>query len=60
MTNDIRIVPLQKTCLICTSELPTRESTQSLAGRLCRDCIILIREQVLREVELQPKIVQVQ
>jgi hypothetical protein len=59
MTNDIRIVPLQKICLICTSELPTRESTQSLAARLCRTCIQMIREQVLHEVESNPKIVQV-
>jgi len=59
MTNDIRIVPVQKICLLCTSELPTRESTQSLAGRLCHDCIKMVREQVLREVEHQPKIVRV-
>jgi hypothetical protein len=59
MTNDIRIVPLQKICLICTSELPARESTQSLAGRLCRECIKMVREQVLREVETNPKIVRV-
>ena len=59
MKNDIRFVPVQRVCILCTSELPTRESTQSLAGRLCRDCIQMVREQVLREVELNPKIVQV-
>lgn len=60
MTNDIRIVPVQKTCLLCSGELPTRESTQSLASRMCGECIKMIREQVLREVEANPKIVQVQ
>jgi hypothetical protein len=59
MNNNIRIVPLQKLCILCTGELPTRESTQSLAGRLCGDCIKMVREQVLREVEANPKIVQV-
>jgi hypothetical protein len=59
MTN-IRIVPIQKICLICTSELSTRESTQSLAGRLCGDCIKMVREQIFQEVVANPKIVQVQ
>ena len=59
MNNNIRFVPIQKLCILCTSELPTRESSQSLAGRLCRDCIKMVREQVLREVESNPKIVQV-
>jgi hypothetical protein len=58
MTN-IRIVPIQKICLLCPNELPSRESSQSLAGHLCRDCIKMVREQVLREVETSPKIVQV-
>jgi hypothetical protein len=59
MNNDIRIVPVQKICLICTGELPARESTQSLTGRLCGECIKMVREQVLREVESNPKIVRV-
>jgi hypothetical protein len=59
MTNDIRIVPVQKCCMICTNELQANEGTQGLAGRLCKNCIKLVREQVLREVVASPKIVKV-
>ena len=58
MTN-IRIVPLQKLCVLCSEELPVRDAAQGLAARLCRTCIKLIREQVLREV-VSEKIVRVQ
>ena len=60
MANDIRIVPVQKICILCTNELPTGDGTQGLAGRLCRECIKLVREQVLREVVANPKIVKIQ
>jgi len=59
MDNNIRIVPVQRVCIICTSELPVHDGTYSLAGRLCRDCIRMVREQVLREVETNPKIVSI-
>ncbi len=59
MKNDIRFVPVQKLCIICTRELPDRDGTQGLAGRLCRMCIQMVREQVLREVVANPKIVRV-
>ena len=45
--------------MLCPNELPARDATQGLAGRLCRECIKLIREQVLREVAANPKIVRV-
>jgi hypothetical protein len=60
MKNNIRFVPLQKVCVVCGYEPPARDETQGLAGRLCRACVQLIREQVLREVEANPKIVQLQ
>ena len=58
MTN-IRIVPVQQLCILCSDELPARDGTQGLGGRLCRKCIQMIREQVLREVAANPKIVRV-
>jgi len=60
MDNNIRIVPVQKLCLICTSELQASDQATGLAGRLCSECITMIREQVLREVVANPTIVQVQ
>jgi|GEM_PF-5507779 len=59
MTN-IRIVPIQQLCVLCGDELHAYDSTQGLAGRLCRECIKLVREQVLREVAANPKIVRVE
>jgi hypothetical protein len=59
MKNNIRYVPTQKICLVCTEELPARDGTPGLAGRLCSDCIKMLREQVLREVTANPKIVWV-
>lgn len=59
--SNIRIVPVQKICMLCTDELPNREETQGLAARLCRTCIrLLISERVLRDVEQRTKIVRVQ
>ena len=60
MINDIRIVPVQKICLLCPNELHVRDGANGLSGRLCSDCVQLIREQVLRDVVANPKIVQVQ
>ena len=60
MNNDIRFVPVQKICLLCPNELQDRDGAHDLSGRLCRACIQMIREQVLREVLANPKIVQVQ
>ena len=61
MTNDIRIVPLQSLCMLCTDELPDREGTQGLASRLCGTCIrLLISERVMRDVEQRTKIARVQ
>ena len=45
--------------MLCPNELPGRDASQSLAGRLCRECIKLVREQLLREVAANPKIVRV-
>jgi hypothetical protein len=60
MTN-IRIVPIQKLCVLCSDELQVRDTNHGLAGRLCRVCIRLISEQVfIREFEQRPKIVRVQ
>ncbi len=59
MTN-IRIVPIQQLCILCGHELPAPDTTQGLAGRLCRACIRLLSEQVFfRELEQRPKIVRV-
>jgi hypothetical protein len=56
--NNIRIVPIQRVCLLCSEELPARDAAQGLAGRLCLACIRLLSEQVLfREMEQRPKIV---
>jgi len=59
MTN-IRIVPIQQLCALCSHELPIRDTTQGLAGQLCRACMRLLHEQVFfRELEQHPKIVRV-
>jgi hypothetical protein len=56
----IRIVPIQKLCVLCGHELQARDVTQGLAARLCRACIRLLQEQVFfRELEQHPKIVRV-
>ena len=47
------------TRMLCTSELKARDGVNGLSGRLCGECITMIREQVLREVVQQPKIVRV-
>jgi hypothetical protein len=60
MKNDIRFVPVQKLCVVCGYEPPARDEAQGLAGRLCRACIQMIREQVFREVDATPKIVRLQ
>ena len=54
-----RIVPVQQLCVLCGHELQVRDVPHGLAGRLCRQCIKMIREQVLREVAANPKIVRV-
>jgi hypothetical protein len=59
MTNDIRIVPVQKLCLLCPNELQDRDGVSGLFGHLCRECLQLMREQVFRELEQRPKIVRV-
>jgi len=57
---DIRIVPVQQTCVLCSDELQAPDTTQGLATRLCRACLQLLHEQVFfRELEQQPKIVRV-
>ena len=61
MTN-IRIVPVQKLCILCSEELPAHDAVRGLAARLCRTCLGVISERVyLRELEQepQPKIVRV-
>ncbi len=60
MKNNIRIVPVQQLCLLCSDELPSRDTSHSLVGRLCRVCLRLVSEQVFRELEQRPKIVRVQ
>jgi hypothetical protein len=60
MNNDIRFVPVQKICLLCPNELQDSDRANGLSGRLCRECIQLIREQVFREVVANPMIVQMQ
>ena len=61
MKNNIRIVPLQQLCVLCGHELHVRDTTQGLAGRLCRACLRLLSDQVFaRELEPRPKIVRVQ
>ena len=56
MTN-YRIVPVQQLCVLCGQELYAQDGAQGLAGRLCRACMQMIRDQVFRHVEQQPKIV---
>jgi hypothetical protein len=47
--------------MLCSEELPSRETAQGLAGRLCKACIRLLSEQVfVRELEQRTKIVRVQ
>jgi hypothetical protein len=59
--SNIRIVPVQQLCLLCSEELPVRDIAHGLAYWLCRACIRLLGEQmVLRELEQQPKIVRVE
>jgi hypothetical protein len=61
MDNNIRFVPLQSLCMLCSDELPTREGLQGLAARLCRNCIgLLISERVMRDVEQRTKIVRIE
>jgi len=59
MTN-IRIVPVQQLCKLCGSELQVRDTTQGLASLLCRACILLLGEELFRELELHPKIMRIQ
>jgi len=59
MKNNIRIVPIQKFCVLCGHELQARDIAHVLAGRLCRACLRLLHEQVFfRELEQHPKIVR--
>jgi hypothetical protein len=61
MKNNIRIVPIQQVCILCGTELHAPDTTHDLAGRLCRACMQMLREQVIfRELEQRPKIVRVQ
>jgi hypothetical protein len=56
MKNDIRFVPIQQLCLLCSAELPASGPTHGLAARLCRACILLLGEQMyVRELESHPK-----
>jgi len=57
----VRIVPIQRLCVLCSDELPARDTPQGLAGRLCSACIRLLHEQMFaRELEQRPpKIVRV-
>jgi hypothetical protein len=57
--SNVRIVPIQKLCVLCGHELRARDVSEGLASRLCRACIQMIREQVVRGVEGQQKIVRV-
>jgi hypothetical protein len=58
---NIRIVPIQKLCVLCGDELLARDTAQGLAGRLCRICIRLLSEHVfVRELEQRPKMVGMQ
>ena len=60
MDNNIRFVPVQSLCMLCSDELPERDTAKSLAGQLCQACIRLVSEQmIVREVRQQPKIVRV-
>jgi hypothetical protein len=60
MKNNIRIIPMQQLCVLCGDELPARDTTQGLAGHLCRACLRLLSEQLfVGELEQHPKIVRV-
>jgi hypothetical protein len=60
MGNNIRLVPIQRLCVLCSDELPVGDGVQGIAARLCRTCIrLLISERVLRDVEQLTKIVRV-
>ena len=60
MNNDIRFVPVQTICLLCPNELQANDRAIGLSGRLCGDCIHMIREQIFQEVASKAQIVQVQ
>jgi len=58
--NEVRFVPVQKLCMLCSEELPAHDTPQGLADRLCHACIQLLQEKVFfRELEQHPKIVRV-
>jgi hypothetical protein len=59
MNNDIRFVPVQKICLLCPNELRDRDGANGLSGRLCGECIQIVREQIFQEVASKAQIVQV-
>ena len=51
--SNIRFVPIQKLCMLCSEELPTHDTPQGLADRLCHTCIQLLQEKVFfRELEV--------
>jgi hypothetical protein len=61
MKNNVRVVPIQKICVLCGHELHAHDGTQGLAGRLCLACIRLLSEHMFaRELEQRTKIVRVQ
>ncbi len=51
---------MQKLCILCERELPTHDTAQGLADRLCSACLQFLSEQLFRELGQQPKIVRVQ
>jgi hypothetical protein len=57
--SNYQIVPVQQLCLLCGKELNAQDMSHGLAGRLCRACIKMIREQVFRDLEQQPKVVRI-
>ncbi len=58
--SDIRIVPVQQICVLCSDELHVTETTQGIAAQFCHACIRFLHEQVFfRELEQHPKIVRV-
>jgi hypothetical protein len=58
--NNYRIVPVQHLCVLCGSELLARDTSQGIAGRLCRACIGLLVDQVHKELDRRTKTVRVQ
>jgi len=59
MTN-MHLVPIQQLCVLCSQEVPARDTTQGRAGRLCRAGIRLVRVQVcFRALAQRPKMVRV-